>query len=509
MSQFPNPDHAGERASFRQNSRDTLKWSLRPWWRVAVFLIPIVAGSAWLSYKAILVAHVSYQVNTVSIPDIQKAISQDPDNADLIHNLGVVYASSPTDSNASESVKILRKALALNPRRWDYWADLGKSCDFAGDTACSDRAFDRALALNPMAPSMQWAQGNHFLLTNRAEKAFPYFRRLLKMDSTYFEPTLRLCMRATRDPQIIYAEVIPHDAGDAAGRFNFLMFLTSISDYENAMGIWGQMISGPDRSPDLSMVKPFLDFLIDQNRIQDASAVWTDLQHAGAIPPGPSAASTSLLYHGAFEEPLLNAGFDWRISDSADLEFDFADPSAYKGAKCLRIEFALGRNADYDLLSQVVLTKPGTRYQLLSYVRSYNLTSESGPRWRVTELGCEGCGTQTSDSTVGTTSWHPVEVGFTTHPQTQAVRISFWRPPDQTYHRDITGTVWLDGVTLRAAEPPAGSPVSDVAPGFSPAGAALKGGATFTAHAALAVGATPEFGQRPIPEPAARQARDR
>ncbi len=37
-----------------------------------------------------------------------------------------------------------------------------------------------------------------------------------------------------------------------------------------------------------------------------------------------------------------------------------------------------------------------------------------------------------------------------TQPQTQAVRISFWRPHDQTYHRDITGTVWLDDVTLRA-----------------------------------------------------------
>ena len=497
MSQFPNPDLADERASFRRNSHHTLEWSLRPWWRVALFLIPIIVGCVWLSYKAILVAHVTYQVNTVSIPDIQKAINQDPDNADLIHNLGVVYASSPTDSNVPESVKNLRKALALNPRRWDYWADLGTSCDFAGDTACSDQAFDRALALNPMAPSMQWALGNHFLLTDREEKAFPYFRRLLSLDSTYFEPTLRLCMRATRDPQIIYAKVIPHDGRDAARRFDFLMFLSSIADYENAMRIWGQMISGPDRSPDLSMVKPFLDFLIEHNQIQDASSVWNDLQHARVIPPGPPPSSASLLYHGAFEEPLLNTGFDWRISDSTDLVFDFSDPTAYRGSKCLRIDFALGRNADYDLLNQVVLTKPSMRYQLTAYVRSYNLTSESGPRWRVVEIGCEGCDSPTSDSTVGTTSWHPVEVGFTTHPQTQAVRISFWRPPDQTYHRDITGTVWLDDVTLRAADTPGAVPISGAAPRFGPARAALKGGATF------------KLGQPETAEPVASQARER
>ena len=95
MNQFPNPDLAGERASFRRNSRHIFEWPLRPAWRAALFLIPIIAGSAWLSHEAIRVARVTYQVETVSIPDIQKAISQDPDNADLIHRLGLVYSSEP------------------------------------------------------------------------------------------------------------------------------------------------------------------------------------------------------------------------------------------------------------------------------------------------------------------------------------------------------------------------------------------------------------------------------
>ena len=56
----------------------------------------------------------------------------------------------------------------------------------------------------------------------------------------------------------------------------------------------------------------------------------------------PDAETGNLLYDGGFEGPPLNTGFDWRISDSSDLEFDFSDPSAYKGAKCLRIEFRGG-----------------------------------------------------------------------------------------------------------------------------------------------------------------------
>jgi hypothetical protein len=265
-----------------------------------------------------------------------------------------------------------------------------------------------------------------------------------------------LCFRATRDPQAIYADVIPHGK-DASARFAFLLYLSSAADYESAIRIWGQMVSGPDRFPDLAMVKPYLDFLIDHNQFAYAKVVWNDLQRAGVITPVPDSQSANLLYDGSFEGTPLNEGFDWRFSDSPDLVFDFADSSAHGGAKCLRINFAVGRNADYELLNQVVPTKPNTRYQLAAYVRSDNLTSDSGPRLGVREMGCDGCAAWTSDPTLGTTSWHALQVAFMTHAQTQAVRVSFWRPRDRTGSGDITGTVWIDDVSLRAVggpEPP-------------------------------------------------------
>jgi hypothetical protein len=45
-------------------------------------------------------------------------------------------------------------------------------------------------------------------------------------------------------------------------------------------------------------------------------------------------------------------------------------------------------------------------------------------------------------------------VAFLTGAQTQAVKVSFWRPRDQAYLRDITGSIWLDDVALRAVETP-------------------------------------------------------
>jgi tetratricopeptide (TPR) repeat protein len=456
MSRPPNRNLSGERASFRHDSAYAFEWSLRSSWRVALFLIPILALSASLAWEVIRVARVTTEIDKLSIIDVQRALSQDPGNTDLIHHLGLVYSLNPTDLNLSEAVKYLRMAVELNPRHWDFWADLGATCDFVGNTTCSDEAFERARVLNPMTPSLQWMVGNHYLLTDREEKAFLYFRALLALDPEYIDPTFRLCMRATRDPEAIYTEVVPHGR-DASVRFAFLIFLCSINDYDNAMRIWGQMIAGPDHSPNIALAKPFLDFLIDHNQMQNASVIWNDLQHAGVVPPASNSQSDNLLYDGGFERASLNTGFDWRVNDSPYLVFDFSDPSAYKGAKCVRIEFAVGQNGDDDLLNQVVMVKPSTPYQLTAYVRSESLTSGSGPRLRVAELDCGNCPLRTSDPTLGTTPWHPIDVAFLTGPQTQAVRVSFWRPQDEMYSRDITGTVWLDDVTLRAVAAPGSS----------------------------------------------------
>jgi hypothetical protein len=454
MSQFSNPDLSDERDWQACNSPSVHIWPLRPWWRAILFLTPILAGSIWLARTAVLVAKVTYEVDSISSTDLHWALQHDPGNPELLHRLGWAYAYNPSSIDLVESMKYLRQAVTISPRRWDFWADLGTVCDDVGDTICSDEAYERAESLNPMTPGLNWAVANHYLLTDRPQKAFPHFRKLLDMDPEYLGNTLRICLRAGQDPLSIFRDVVPHGK-DARPRFAFLMELTSAGDYESAMGVWEQMISGPDHSPSLPMVKPFLDFLLDHDRIGDAGKVWDSLQHTGVIPP-PPAQSDNLLYDGDFEGPPLNTGFDWRVADSPDLVFDFTDSSTYRGSRSLRIDFAVGRNSEYDLVNQVVRIQPNTSYQLSAYVRSDNITSDSGPRLKVVELGCADCAPTTSDPTVGTTPWHQVDVEFLTHPQTEAVRISFWRAENQPYPSDITGTVWLNDVILRKAE---GSPL--------------------------------------------------
>lgn len=209
MNELFNPDLSGARAPSGLSLNYILRWSLRPWWRSALFLAAILAGSVWVSVVAARAALSAYRLDAVSIADVQNALRWDPDNPDLVHRLGLVYTYDQMNLNTTESLKYLRQAVTLNPRRWEFWSDLGTSCDFVMDTACSDEAFHRAWALNPMGPTLGWALGNHYLLTNRPEKAFPYFRTLLGLSPDYLDPTFRLCLRATHDPELVYAEVLP------------------------------------------------------------------------------------------------------------------------------------------------------------------------------------------------------------------------------------------------------------------------------------------------------------
>ena len=453
MSQNSSPDLSGEKDRGRQLPNYVREWSLRPWAYAFLFVAPIVVLSVVLSWQTFRVARAIYQLDSISIPDLMKSLQQDPGNADLAHRLGSTYSTDPSEANIPEAVKYLRQAAESNPRRWDYWTDLGIACDQGGDTACSDAAFERAAAINPKTPAILWTLGNHYLLTDRPEKSFPVFRRLIILEPQYLESTLRLCFTATRDPQAIYEKVIP-SGPDAFARFSFLRFLCSAADYESAMKIWAQMYAGPDPAPKVSLVKPFLDFLINHNQIDAAETVWGELQRNGVIPPNPAPDAANVLYNSRFEWDPLNTGFDWSVTNSSDLEIDLADPAGRGGGKCLRIEFLVGRNADYDLVDQMVRVLPSTRYRLSASVRSSSLTSDSGPRLRAVEMGCANCPVRTSDPTLGSTRWHTVDLEFVTLPQTKAVRVSFWRPRQQAISRDITGTVWLDDLTLHVVPPP-------------------------------------------------------
>jgi hypothetical protein len=418
--------------------------------KMAVILvvgIPALA-LAILSTRIALAARFGSHFNA---PDLRRAIALDPGNAAYDYELGLVCAYSLGQANLAGAVHFLRKATELNPRKALYWSDLAEVCDTLNHTACSEQAVEKALALSPTTPRFEWKAANHYLQTGQTEEALKHFRRLLRLDGTYAQPVFQVCLRVLGNPQSVSQKVLP-PGNQPQLKLAYLDFVSAQGDIDFANRIWSQ-ISSEGLSYKFSDVKPYLEHLLAGYKIQQATKVWQELEQAGVIPETAVGRSKNLVYNAEFGHKPLNAGFDWRIPITPYIETDFQDPSAYRGSHCLRVDYAAGRNLESEPVYQLVPVVPGHAYELRAHVRSDDITSDSGPRLRVLDPACPACLNVSTRTTVGTMPWHLLTLNFTAGADTRVVRLSIWRSRSWTFPMEISGSFWLDDVSITALNP--------------------------------------------------------
>jgi hypothetical protein len=360
------------------------------------------------------------------------------------NRLGKIYQQV----NLSEGLRHLRRATQLSPYRQLYWSDLERACEFVRDQPCVDEANERLLQLCPMAPYYHLLAVQRLLRGNELDAALEQSRRLLELDPTY-APTTWQCLQSVGKPESVYQKVLA-ESGDIQLKIGYVDFLSGQGDNDNAYQLWKLSVAGA-RPFLFATAAPYLDRLIGLRRIEEASHVWRDLGRLGILTGVAANDGDNLIFNGDFEQPPLAAGFDWRTGPTTYVNVDFASAGAYHGGHCLRLDFLSSRNDEYVLVYQIVPVLPQNAYRLEAFVRTADITSDSGPRLCVSDMQASGFPDAISETTVGTTPWHPVRLSFTTGPRTQAVRILIWRPRSRVFPMEISGTCWWDAVILKSA----------------------------------------------------------
>lgn len=391
---------------------------------------------------------------------LRTALILDPVNSDLDHQLGLGYLSSLDESRQAEGLRLLRRATELNPHEAVYWSDLASGCELVGDFNCTGRAFARALALSPRTPQLLWMAANYRLRRHQTDDALPLFRHLLELAPDYAWPTFHICLEVLDDPQAVLDNVLP--AGEHTElKLAYVDYLTRHDRADSAFRVWGEIVPSSTMHPGVnppsftySSVSPYVDSLLDLGRNEEAVAVWRNLESLGVVTNPPSGVkgredSESLVFNGSFERPPLNSGLDWRYQKPLYFSLDFSALDAYQGAHCLRLSYDLGRNDEAEPVYQIVPVTPHQSYLLTAFARSKDLTSDSGPRLRVRDPSCPACLNVSTESTLGTTPWHPVWLTFSTGVHTRFVRLSVWRSRSRTFPTEITGDFWLDAVSVK------------------------------------------------------------
>jgi len=437
-------------------------FSLQSRWRACLFLLAVGLPALTMAGEAARIVIASSLEDSARLPQLRRALTLDPDNPKLHYRIGLVYSYSPDAIDPAEALKHFRRATELDPYGATYWSSIASACDSVGDHVCADRALERAVALSPMTPRLQWLTANHFLVTDRVEMALPHFQRLLELSPEYAWPTFRLCLKATGDPQVVLEKVLTSGA-DAKLKLAYIDFLSNEGNPDFAYVVWHQTVASASPFA-FWLAAPYLQRLLDHGRYKEATHVWGDLERLGIVSKPPNEDRDNLIYNGDFEQAPLNAGLDWRTSELPYLWFAFPNSGAYRGGHCLRLDFTVGRNDESEAVYQFVPAAPNQEYLLTAYTRSDNITSDSGPRLRVLDPACPTCLDVSTETTIGTTPWHPVSLKFLTGPLAQIVRVSVWRPRSRTFPTEITGTFWLDTVSLKPTSPVSEKTAPQLAP---------------------------------------------
>jgi hypothetical protein len=305
-----------------------------------------------------------------------------------------------------------------------------------------------------MVPLYHWEAAERGLRTQRLDEAVAQFRRLLELDPSSYTTGIWAALRAVQSPDVIFQEMFA-DRTDSKLEMGYIDFLSAQGEDDAAYRIWKLAVANPRPFP-FASASHYLERLIGLGRIEEAVSVWQDLERLGIVQRSKADEKDNLIFNGDFEQFPLNVGFDWRVGRIAYLAVDFLAPGAYHGVHCLRIDFTVSRNDEYEPVVQIVPVLPNHTYRLGAYVRSEEITSDTGPHLRVCDIQQPGFPDALSETTVGTTPWHPVSLYFSAGPKTQAVRLSVWRPRGRVFPTEITGSFWLDAVTLECVDPEAG-----------------------------------------------------
>ena len=445
--QWAEAESAGSFASRWLRFR-TFDFAMQPRWRSGVFFLVVGLGVVFLGGEVLRAAYVAILGESVDVGTLQRAVALDPANPELHHRLGMILSDSLAETDRAEGLRHLRRATALNPYAARYWSDLAWVCELGDDMACATQGVKQAVKLSPMTPQVHWVAANTYLRARQDDAALAEFRRLLELDPSYAPATFHLCLGSLGDPQLILQKVLP-PGKDPRLKLAYLNFLSTNELADQAHEVWVQAVATGTPFP-LAMATPYIEHLLELGRAEEAQSAWRDLEKLGVISNPATDDEGNLVFNGDFEQMPLNTGFDWRYSPGNFIALDFSDPTAHSGKVCLRIEFTVSRNDGYTPLYQLVPVAPNQAYLLTAYVRSQEITSDSGPRLQVQDSFHSNGPNVMSETTVGTTPWHQISLRFCTGPDTKLVSLSVIRVRGRTFPTEITGSFWLDSVVLKS-----------------------------------------------------------
>ena len=412
----------------------------------AAAILIFQAGKLWLS---------SYRLASGRLDLMERGAALVPGNAAAWDSLGRFRQWDFAKPDIPGAIADFQRAVAADPRSAHFWMDLASAYEAAGDSARAREAFLRAKAVYPVSAEVAFYYGNFLLRQQQYPEAYAELRRAVRTDRALLPLAISRTWRSSEDVNELLDQMLPAEAN---AYLQALSFFASIHQAEPGLAVWKRLLS-IGQPIVLSRTFPFFEELIREARGGDARRIWREaVLAAGQNYPEPP--NHSVIWNGDFAGDFANGGLEWRWIPFPGIAIDFDNEPAPHGSRAVRLDFNGGGNPDLGAPRQYVPVEPATSYHFHAYMRTQEITTESGMRFSLSDPNHPDAPSALTDNFTGSHAWTTVDAELTTGPQTHFLLVRLWRNPSRLFENKLGGTVWLADVSLvpSSAEPGRASP---------------------------------------------------
>ena len=189
--------------------------------------------------------------------------------------------------------------------------------------------------------------------------------------------------------------------------------------------------------------------MIRENRAADAEKVWKEALEICGIPHQKP--HDELVFNGGFENDILNGGLDWRLSPGVGMSVEYDTLVHRSGVRSLKMDFNGGANTDLSAPVQFVPVEPEHAYKFHAYLRTESISTDSGIHFEIFDPTRRADVIAKTDGLTRTHLWTGVDAEIHTASDTQFLEVVLRRVPSRLFENKLSGTVWIDDVSLTSA----------------------------------------------------------
>ena len=401
--------------------------------------IAVILG-VWVSAKWNFANALSTRAELKEVADLAASLAQsDPQTR---YAVAAIYQKTFDQEDQKLSLAEYERVAALSPNNFLCWLELGRARERSGDTTGAELALKRALDLAPNYAEVNWAYGNALVRAGKMDDGFRYIGLAVASNPSFTGPAVVTAM-----------EVFDGDIGSVMQRIpdtpmvgaSLALYLARQKRFDEAATAWGRIPAELRRSDLKEPGTQIASMFLAAKQYRLAAGVNADLPDVQT-----ERVETGKILDGGFESgvKLRGAGnFEWQIAEGAQPQIAISRTQKHGGESSLLIAFNTTQMSDFRPVWQTVAVEPGATYELEFHYRS-ELKTVTTVRWEIANAN-DNIEVAATDPVSANSDWAVVRTKFTVPAASDGVIIRLVRDRCASTVCPITGTLWLDDVSIK------------------------------------------------------------